>query len=204
MRLIEKPEAPPTQRNKWPILEILSKELISTANILEIGSGTGQHAIFFAEKLPLITWLTSDIKSNHAGIKMWLETYHGSNIRPPFDLEMGLNDRDFNTNIDHVFSSNTSHIMSYKSVKCMFSMIGRLLPLGGKFYLYGPFNINNQFTSKSNQEFDSMLKKQNTLMGIRDIEKLDILAEKEGMKRYGFYEMPSNNYLSIWRKGKFI
>ena len=117
---------------------------------------------------------------------------------------MGLNDQDFNTNIDHVFSSNTSHIMSYKSVKCMFSMIGRLLPLGGKFYLYGPFNMNNQFTSKSNQEFDGMLKKQNSLMGIRDIEKLDILAEKEGMKRYGFHEMPSNNYLSIWRKGKFI
>jgi hypothetical protein len=94
--------------------------------------------------------------------------------------------------------------MSYEAVKRMFSMTGRLLPLGGKFYLYGPFNINDQFTSKSNQEFDSMLKNQDSLMGLRDIGKLDILAKKVGMSKYDFHEMPSNNYLSVWRKDKFI
>ena len=204
MKMTERPEAPPTQRNKWPILDILSKELIENANILEIGSGTGQHAIFFAEKLPLITWFTSDLEGNHAGIRLWLEAYHGSNVRLPINLEMGVNDHSFNKKFDHIFSSNTSHIMSYEAVKRMFSMTGRLLPLGGKFYLYGPFNINDQFTSKSNQEFDSMLKNQDSLMGLRDIGKLDILAKKVGMSKYDFHEMPSNNYLSVWRKDKFI
>jgi len=202
--MIERPDAPPTQRNKWPILEVLNKELTVPADILEIGSGTGQHAIFFAEKLPFIEWFTSDVSSNHAGMNSWLQSYKGSNIRLPINLEMGVNEINLTANFDHVFSSNTSHIMSFDNVKKMFSLAGRLLPRGGKFYLYGPFKINNEFTSKSNKDFDGMLKKQNPLMGLRDIEKLDILASKEGMAKYKFYDMPANNYFSIWRKDELI
>ena len=202
--MIERPDAPPTQRNKWPILEILNKELTVPADILEIGSGTGQHAIFFAEKFPFIEWFTSDVNSNHAGINSCLQSCKRSNIRLPINLEIGINEENLTTNFDHVFSSNTSHIMSFNNVKKMFSLVGRLLPIGGKFYLYGPFKINDDFTSKSNKDFDDMLKKQSPLMGLRDIEKLDMLANEEGMTKYKFYDMPANNYFSIWRKNEFI
>jgi len=195
-----KPDAPATQRNKRPILDILKREIQDSSEILEIGSGTGQHAIFFAEKMPWITWQTSDVISNHTGINQWLETFKGENIKAPLELEIGHDQLNTTLRFNHVYSSNTAHIMSYSSVIKMFAMIALILPKGGKFFLYGPFNIENKYTSNSNQEFDAMLKEKSSAMGIRNIEDLDLLAKQGGLRKYKFYNMPANNYLSIWRK----
>ena len=196
----EKPDAPATQRNKRPILNILKKEIQDSSVILEIGSGTGQHAIFFAEKMPWVTWQTSDVLSNHEGIQEWLETYKGINIKPPLALEIGYDQLNVPTIFDHVFSSNTSHIMSYNNVKKMFALIAKILPKDGKFFLYGPFNIEYEYTSDSNRNFDVMLKEKSTSMGIRNIEDLDLLAKLGGLSKHKLCKMPANNFLSIWKK----
>jgi len=197
---MKKPDAPSTRRNRTPILKILTKELINPSEILEIGSGTGQHAVYFSEKLSHVTWYTSDRLINHPVINSRLSSYQGLNLKPPINLHIGKNENDLKLNFDNVFSSNTSHIISYDNVKKMFKLVGRLLRANGKFFLYGPFKIGGKFTSQSNAEFNEKLKKQDSLMGLRDIEKLHCMASKSGLQKYGFYEMPSNNYLSVWIK----
>jgi len=195
-----KPDAPSTRRNRAPILKILTKELKGSSEILEIGSGTGQHAVYFSENLSRVTWHTSDRLINHPGVTSRVKSYKGLNLKPPINLHIGKNENDLLLNIDNIFSSNTSHIMAYSDVKKMFKLAGRLIRADGKFFLYGPFKIGGKFTSKSNEEFNKKLKMQNSLMGLRDIERLDRLALKYGLKKYKFYEMPANNYLSVWVK----
>ena len=195
-----KSDAPSTRRNRDPILKILTEELINASEILEIGSGTGQHAVYFSENLSHLTWYTSDRLVNHPRINSRVKSYKGSNLKPPINLHIGRNEDDVQLNFDNIFSSNTSHIMSHDNVKRMFKLVGRLLRTDGKFFLYGPFKIGGKFTSKSNEEFNEQLKIQDSLMGLRDIEGLHCLASKSGLGKYEFYEMPTNNYLSVWIK----
>ena len=197
---MEKSDAPSTRRNRDPILKILTEELINASEILEIGSGTGQHAVYFSENLSHLTWYTSDRLVNHPRINSRVKSYKGSNLKSPINLHIGRNEDDVQLNFDNIFSSNTSHIMSHDNVKRMFKLVGRLLRTDGKFFLYGPFKIGGKFTSKSNEEFNEQLKIQDSLMGLRDIEGLHCLASKSGLGRYEFYEMPTNNYLSVWIK----
>ncbi|HJL92572.1 MAG TPA: DUF938 domain-containing protein [Woeseiaceae bacterium] len=197
---MEKSDAPSTRRNRDPILKILTEELINASEILEIGSGTGQHAVYFSENLSHLTWYTSDRLVNHPRINSRVKSYKGSNLKPPINLHIGRNEDDVQLNFDNIFSSNTSHIMSHDNVKRMFKLVGRLLRTDGKFFLYGPFKIGGKFTSKSNEEFNEQLKIQDSLMGLRDIEGLHCLASKSGLGKYEFYEMPTNNYLSVWIK----
>ena len=197
---MEKSDAPSTRRNRDPILKILTEELINASEILEIGSGTGQHAVYFSENLSHLTWYTSDRLVNHPRINSRVKSYKGSNLKPPINLHIGRNEDDVQLNFDNIISSNTSHIMSHDNVKRMFKLVGRLLRTDGKFFLYGPFKIGGKFTSKSNEEFNEQLKIQDSLMGLRDIEGLHCLASKSGLGKYEFYEMPTNNYLSVWIK----
>tara|TARA_B100000959_G_scaffold69813_1_gene74006 strand:- start:7750 stop:8346 length:597 start_codon:yes stop_codon:yes gene_type:complete len=197
---MEKSDAPSTRRNRDPILKILTEELINASEILEIGSGTGQHAVYFSENLSHLTWYTSDRLVNHPRINSRVKSYKGSNLKSPINLHIGRNEDDVQLNFDNIFSSNTSHIMSHDNVKRMFKLVGRLLRTDGKFFLYGPFKIGGKFTSKSNEEFNEQLKIQDSLMGLRDIEGLHCLASKSGLGKYEFYEMPTNNYLSVWIK----
>jgi len=197
---MENPDAPSTRRNRGPILKILTKELINASEILEIGSGTGQHAVYFSKNLSHVTWHTSDRSINHPGINSRVKSYKGLNLKSPIDLHIGKNEKDVLQHFDNIFSSNTSHIMSYENVKRMFRLVGRLLRTEGKFFLYGPFKIGGKYTSKSNEEFNGKLKIQDSFMGLRDIEGLHRLASKSGLEKYEFYEMPANNYLSVWVK----
>ena len=197
---MDKYHAESTRRNRTPILEVLKKEIEGSKKLLEIGSGTGQHAVYFSKKLPQILWQTSDRSINHESINYWIKRYNLKNLLHPLDIEIGVNEKNINDIFDCVFSSNTSHIMSLENVKRLFALVGKVLNKNGKFFLYGPFKINLEFTTKSNEDFHQKLKAENKLMGLRDIEELDNYAIENNMQNHAFYEMPANNYLSIWKK----
>ena len=197
---MDKYHAESTRRNRTPILEVLKKEIEGSKKLLEIGSGTGQHAVYFSKKLPQILWQTSDRSINHESINYWIKRYNLKNLLLPLDIEIGVNEKNINDIFDCVFSSNTSHIMSLENVKRLFALVGKVLNKNGKFFLYGPFKINLEFTTRSNEDFHQKLKAENKLMGLRDIEELDNYAIENNMQNHAFYEMPANNYLSIWKK----
>ena len=196
------PHAPACERNRRPILEVLEKELADSRCVLEIGSGTGEHAVHFARALPHVTWQTSDLPENHPGIRAWLAHAGLPNTRPPLDLDVGAVGRDKLSAMcfDSVFSANTAHIMSIRAVADMFSLAGRLLPAGGIFCLYGPFNFDGDYSSQSNAAFDASLRRRDPEMGIRDLAELDRFAGEAGMQRVRLYAMPANNYIAVWSK----
>lgn len=193
------PDAPAAARNRVPILEVLKQELRGCRNVLEIGSGTGQHAVYFAAEMPGLNWHTSDRSENHADIRAWLADARLANVRPPLALDV-LHDEDPTGNYDGIFSSNTSHIMGLDAVIALFALVGRLLHEGEPFCLYGPFRIDGEFTSDSNKEFDASLKRRNPAMGIRDLEYLDELAAQAALERTALVAMPANNFIAVWRK----
>lgn len=194
-----KPNAPAAERNQEAILEVLSDELRDCRAILEIGSGTGQHAIFFASQMSWLSWQTSDRLENHDGINAWLVDANLDNVKVPLRLDV-LEPVQISDKFDAVFSANTAHIMSVAAVECMFQIVGERLIGGGKFCLYGPFNQDGNFTSDSNRDFDANLKTQDPAMGIRDLEKLDDFAAANEMRRASLYAMPANNMIAVWNK----
>ena len=194
-----KPDAPAARRNKEAILEVLANELASSRSVLEIGSGTGQHAIHFAAALGHLVWQTSDLAANHPGISAWIDAAGLPNVLPPLDVDV-LTAVDVAGEFDAVFSANTAHIMSMAGVRRMFELAGRTLPAGGLFCLYGPFNIDGQFTSESNEQFDRSLRAGDADMGIRDLRDLDELARQFRLHRLRLYAMPANNMIVVWRK----
>jgi cyclopropane fatty-acyl-phospholipid synthase-like methyltransferase len=193
-----KPFAESCAENQQPILEILQKEFVDIQHVLEIGSGTGQHAIFFARALPYLNWQTSDLTEHHPGINAWLTDEGLNNTREPLTLNVMSENwpaREF----DGIFSANTAHIMGWSEVEKMFAGIGRVLLPSGRFCLYGPFNYDGQFTSESNARFDVWLKNRDPKSGVRDVADLDKLADKAGLKLMEDYEMPANNRILVWQ-----
>lgn len=196
-----KPYAESCEQNKQVILDILLKEFANTRHVLEIGSGTGQHAVCFAHALPHLYWQPSDLGENHPGINAWISDAGLNNIRAPLTLNVE-NDRWPSLEFDGVFSANTVHIMGWPEVETMFAGIGGVLLPGGRFCLYGPFNYHGQFTSTSNANFDMWLKSRNPKSGVRDIEDLDTLAKKAGLELIEDYEMPANNRIIVWQASR--
>jgi SAM-dependent methyltransferase len=195
----DKPFAPATERNSRPILDVIREEFRGLKSILEVGSGTGQHAVYFAAELAHVTWQTSDIEVNHAGIQAWLRHAALPNVRDPLSLDVLTAEPPVDT-YDAVFSANTAHIMSFTAVEKMFSIVSSVLENAGVFALYGPFRIGGEFNSPSNARFHQSLRQQDAAMGIRHLEDLDRLADMGGMKRARMYAMPANNQLVIWLK----
>jgi cyclopropane fatty-acyl-phospholipid synthase-like methyltransferase len=194
-----KPFAAATERNSLPILEVIRSEFEHASTVLEIGSGTGQHAVSFGNALNHLFWQTSELIENHAGIHAWLDEEGLPNVRKPIELDVMTADvspQDY----DAVFSANTAHIMSYEAVEKMFSLVGKTLRENGIFCLYGPFRQGGEFNTQSNADFDRSLRERNPEMGIRDLEALDKLGESGGMVRERLYAMPANNSLAVWRK----
>lgn len=194
-----RPDAPAARRNREAILEVLAEEFQETRSVLEIGSGTGQHAVFFAAALPWLKWQTSDRRENHEGINAWVSSAGVANVAPPLDLDV-MQTNKVDGNYDAVFSANTAHIMSFAAVRRMFDLVGGLLPDSGLFCLYGPFNIDGEFTSESNAQFDRSLRSQHAEMGIRDLHDLDQLGKSVGLLQTRRYAMPANNMLVVWQK----
>lgn len=193
-----KPTAPAAERNRESILGVMRYELSDLSSILEIGSGTGQHAVYFARQLAHLTWQTSDVAENHAVIRAWLRDADLPNTAGPLHLDV-LNATPA-TGFDGVFSANTAHIMSFAAVEKMFALVSRMLPQDGIFMLYGPFRQNGEFNANSNAEFHRSLRHRNPEMGIRHLEELDALARAGQMRRRRLYAMPANNHIAVWIK----
>lgn len=195
----EAPNAPAAIRNRDAILQVLHQELDGNLKVLEIGSGTGQHAIHFAAGLPELTWQTSDRLQNHDGIRQWIALSGLDNVINPLQLDVSV-DPEVDPGYDAIFSANTAHIMSADSVVDMIKLVGKLLTPAAKFLLYGPFCVDHQFSSESNQRFDESLKAQDPSMGIRDLEWIDDLAARQNLVRVRTYAMPANNMLLVWER----
>lgn len=198
-RSAEKPFAEYAQRNAAAILEVLRKEFGDYRAVLEIGSGTGQHAICFAAELPHLEWQTSDLDSNHAGIRAWIDEAGLANVRYPISLDVRTADLAAQS-FDAAFSSNTAHIMSADAVTDMFALVSKALRPGGAFCLYGPFRRNGTFNTESNARFDAELRSRDSEMGIRDLESLDGLAQAGELRRASVYAVPANNLVVLWKK----
>lgn len=191
--------APHTARNCGPILRVLRDELSCRRQVLEIGSGNGQHATIIAAALPRLCWQTSDLEANHRAIRDWLRSAAVANVREPIVLNV-LRDRVEPETYDAAFSANTAHIMSQPAVQAMFDVVARALRAGGLFCLYGPFREHGNFSSESNARFDASLRAQDPQMGVRDLDDLDRFADAGDLRRKRLYAMPANNYLAVWRK----
>lgn len=186
-------------RNQDPILEQLQHFFADRRRVLEIASGTGQHAIHFGRAMPHLIWQTSDLPENHPGIHAWLDEAALVNVLPPLHLD--VNDTVWPTEpVDAVFNANTVHIVSWPAVACMFAGIGKVLLPGGLLVLYGPFNYNGAFTSESNARFDVWLKNRDPRSGVRDFEAVCELAAEQGLVLQDDVAMPANNRLLVWRK----
>ena len=194
-----KPFASATERYSISILGVLRIEFRGCRSVLEIGSGTGQHAVTFAAELPYLTWQTSDVDENHDGIHGWLDAANLPNVRRPLSLDVMSASGEAHS-YDAVYSSNTAHIMSYPAVVKMFGLVSRVLQDNGVFCLYGPFRQNGRFSTQSNADFHDSLAGRDSVMGIRDLEDLDTLAVDGGLYRSNLYAMPANNLLAVWRR----
>jgi cyclopropane fatty-acyl-phospholipid synthase-like methyltransferase len=194
-----KPYSESCDQNKHPILEVLQKEFAHAEHVLEIGSGTGQHAVFFGEQLPNLIWQTSDRLEYHAGIQLWLNDSNLSNVLAPIELDVALDHWPQQT-YDAIFSANTAHIMSTPEVEHMFNGVGKLLQSGGRFCLYGPFNYHGHYSSESNARFDQWLKQRDPNSGIKDLDDLNQWAEQSGLTLTNDYKMPVNNRILVWVK----
>lgn len=196
-----KPYSESCDQNKEPILAVLKDAFAHSHRVLEIGSGTGQHAVYFAAHLPHLEWQCSDVAYHHGGIRAWLNEAALPNALAPLALDV---DDDpwpvASASVDAVFSANTAHIMSWPQVQRMFSGVGHALNAGGVFCLYGPFNYGGAFTSESNARFDTWLKMRDAASGIRNIEALEEVASAAGMFLAQDHAMPVNNRTLVWRK----
>ncbi len=198
-----KPCSEACEQNKRPILGILEQYLPASRLVLEIGSGTGQHAVFFAAAFPHLRWLASDVPENHPGIRAWLEEAALPNLEGPLPLDVNQSEWPV-SRVDTVFSANTAHIMPWSGVERMFAGIGRVLSPQGRFLLYGPFNQGGEYTAESNARFDAWLKEQDPAMGVRDVEALDELAREHEMIRIAMHDMPADNKILVWQKCRVI
>lgn len=198
----ELPFSEACERNKEPILEVLRKHLPKRGYVLEIGSGTGQHAVYFAGKLNTIKWQPTELAENLPGLEARVAAEGTANIKPPIELDV-LNQEDSSWPdrvLSSAFSANTAHIMSWNAVRAMFDGVGKRMKRRGVFVLYGPFNVQGAYTSDSNRLFDLQLKSENAEMGLRDVNSLEILAGKNDMKLIDQVEMPANNLTLVFMR----
>jgi cyclopropane fatty-acyl-phospholipid synthase-like methyltransferase len=185
-----KPYAEACERNRDPILAVLKRIFKDRRAVLEIGSGTGQHAAYFAPELTHLTWQASDVAEYLEGIRMW-------DVKP---VELDVDKPWPPVDADAAFSANTAHIMSWPQVERMFEGVGRLLPAAGLFALYGPFHYGGRPTSESNARFDAMLRSREPVSGVRSFEDIQALAQGCGLALVEDNAMPANNRLLVFKK----
>lgn len=194
----EKPHSPPCDRNRDPILAVLRHHFAEVRRVLEIGSGTGQHAVHFAMKMPRLTWQTSDREEHLPGIRQWLDETGLPNTPEPLALDVDGEWPD--ARFDAAFSANTLHIMAWPSVQNFFRGVASVIGARGSLVVYGPFNYDGRYTSDSNREFDGWLRARDPASGIRDFEAVDALAREQGLLLIDDATMPANNRCLVWRK----
>jgi SAM-dependent methyltransferase len=197
---VDKPFAPSCERNREPILEVLREHFADRRDVLEIGSGTGQHAVYFAAALPRLTWQTSERAENLPGLRRWLDDAELPNTPPPLMLDVA-GDAWPVSRYDAVFTANTLHIMHWTDVEALFGQLGDVLRDDARLAIYGPFNFNGQYSSASNAAFDTWLRQRDALSCIRDFEAVDRLAARLGFHLIDQRPMPAHNFCLVWQRG---
>ncbi len=187
------------EKNKQPILNKIRLQLSGAESILEIGSGSGQHALYFAQELPHLIWQASETAEKIPALQKNLQEIQRPNLPAPLLLEVQSPSWPV-ASCQNIFSANTLHIMPWPAVCAMFSGIGKTLRPGGLLIIYGAMRYNGDFTSESNAKFDRWLKEQDPARGIRDFEAVDQLAQEQQLELLNDYLMPSSNQLLVWRR----
>lgn len=189
------------ERNKGPILEIISKEFASSRTVLEIGSGSGQHAVHFAARLPGLSWQPSEAGEVLPTLRERIHHAALPNLHPALELDVRVRPWPVGP-VDAVFSANTLHIMSWDTVRDFFQGVGSVLANRGVLCVYGPFRYGGEYTSGSNAAFDAYLRQRDPQSGIRDFEAVNALAAAQGLQLANDHAMPANNQLLAWRSAR--
>lgn len=196
---MNKPFSQSCENNKRPILQIIQSVFQRSENVWEIGSGTGQHACYFADNLPQLIWQTTDRQENLLGINQWIEETKLKNL--PSSMALNVKDESWPCKtMEAVFTANTLHIMHWDEVECFFVGLGKYLSNNALVCIYGPFNYQQNYTSESNEQFDLWLKKGDPKSGIRDFEDIKQLAKSVGLMIQNDFVMPANNRLLVFQK----
>jgi cyclopropane fatty-acyl-phospholipid synthase-like methyltransferase len=185
------------ERNKAPILRVLTTAFAHTRSVLEIGSGTGQHAVYFSANLATLTWQPSDTRAYLPGLRERIRLEGGANLREAIELDVRAHPWPAGP-VDGIFSANTLHIMSWNAVQQFFRGIGTVLTAPGVVCIYGPFRYEGRYTSDSNAAFDEFLHSRDPESAIRDFEAVDALARQEGLRLLADHAMPANNQALVW------
>lgn len=184
-----RPFSEASERNRGPILAILKRVFRDRKRVLEIGSGTGQHAAYFASELPHLVWQASDVAEHLPGIREW--------VCNPSPIELDVDEEWPTIDADAVFCANTCHIMSWPQVQRMFVGIGKIRGVK-TVCVYGPFNYGGKPTSESNARFDAMLRSRDPASGLRNFEDICALAEAAGLRLQEDDAVPANNRLLVF------
>lgn len=187
------------ERNKGPILDVLREAFADRRRVLEIGAGTGQHAVHFARHLPQLRWQPTDRAEHLEGLAARIAAEGPPNLEAPVEFDV-LCEPWPPLSGDAVFSANTLHIMSWPAVVALFAGLPRVLGAGGLLAIYGPFNYGGRFTARSNEDFDRSLRERDPGSGVRDFEAVDALARQSGFELVEDCAMPANNRLALWRR----
>lgn len=199
---MEKPYSVACERNRDPILEVLKQVITRDDNrLLEVGSGTGQHAVYFAPHFPWMEWYPTDVQANLAGMKLWFDEAKISNIQKPQRMEVGKDELP-KLKFEIIYTANTFHIMHWKECKSLMKMFGGRLREGSRVIIYGPFKYEGQFTSESNADFDQTLKAKDPMSGIRSFEDVNNAMIKNGFELTLDVDMPANNQMLIFTRLK--
>lgn len=187
------------ERNKDPILQILVSAFARNHRALEIGSGTGQHAVYFSEHLPHLTWQPTEMAENLPALAERIGREGPANLLAPLVLDVCAARWPVDS-ADAIFSANTLHIMDWESVRHFFRGVGAVLDAGGVLGVYGPFRYGGRYTTESNAAFDRHLKARDPAGGLRDFEAVNELALEQGLLLSADHAMPANNQTLIWKK----
>lgn len=189
------------ERNRGPVLGVLERILPKQGTVLEIASGTGHHVVWFAERLPRLTWQPSDLDAHcRTNIAGWTVDSGLTNILPPREIDASADDWGIN-GIQAVLCSNMIHIAPWPATQGLIAGAGRLLATRQPLFLYGPFSRGGRHSAPSNQSFDESLRARNPDWGVRDLDEIAALAEERGFTLDEIVEMPANNLSVVFRMG---
>lgn len=194
------PFAPAAERNAAPILEALRGRLPAGGRVLEIGAGTGQHAVAFTAALPGLRWLPTDLAPALPGLAARVQVEGGSGIEPPRVLDVRSEDWPAGP-FDAVYTANTAHIMPWSAVLTTLGGVARVLSPGGLYLVYGPFRRDGRHTADSNARFDAALRDRDPSQGVRDLEALERAAVRHQLVLEEVVALPANNLLAVFRQG---
>ncbi|UZE96045.1 class I SAM-dependent methyltransferase [Alkalimarinus alittae] len=194
-----KPIAESCLRNQQPIAEVLSGVLNNVKAVLELGSGTGQHGVYLAQRFPHLTWQPSDLKECLPGMRQWWQDAALGNLCEPIELDVTSENWPTTLTYDAIFTANTLHFVSWRIAEALLVGAANILPLDGILCIYGPFNENGQYTGEGNRQFDQWLKARDPESGIKEIERVEDLLANFGLALKSRHQMPANNLMLVFQ-----